>query len=236
MYYCNDFYSLCVLSLYEGELLGMVNKLCFDKKLKKLVNIELLSDEGATLVLPVKNIYNIGKNAITVKNNQAVSLKVEESNLLTCPISAKAYSIQGEYLGTIKELTFNEKFVTDKISLDNNNTLNINSLASCGKNTVIFYTNQEKVNVQKFVPTKAPKIFKTEEIEVEVLPLSTQDAEPVEKPKQQTNQFLVGRICTKNIYNFNNELLIKAGTTVTKRNLKELNKFGKLRELMIFSK
>ena len=33
MHYCCDFYSLSVLSLYEGEFLGKVNKLYFDKKL-----------------------------------------------------------------------------------------------------------------------------------------------------------------------------------------------------------
>ena len=41
MFYCNDFYSLSALSLYEGELIGVVNKLCFDKKLTKLIHIEL---------------------------------------------------------------------------------------------------------------------------------------------------------------------------------------------------
>ena len=38
MYYCNDFYGLSVLSLYEGELLGVVEKLYFDKKLKTKYN------------------------------------------------------------------------------------------------------------------------------------------------------------------------------------------------------
>ena len=31
MFYCKDLKSLVVLSLYEGELLGIVNKLFFDK-------------------------------------------------------------------------------------------------------------------------------------------------------------------------------------------------------------
>jgi len=240
MYYCNDFYSLSVLSLYEGELLGVVNKLCFDKKLTKLIQIELLSDEGAIMVLPVKNIYHIGKNAITVKNNLAVKLKVEESNLNACPIGSKAYSIQGEYLGNVKELSFNDKFKTDKISLDNNLILDVNQLATCGKNTVIFYTDSNKINVQKFTPVKSPKIFKTEStVTAEILPTENLTlAEPVEKPKVeiQNNDFLLGRICTKNIVNFNNDVLVKAGTTITKKTLKEVNKFGKLRELMLYCK
>ena len=90
MYYCNEFLSLNVLSLYEGELIGVVDKLYFDKKMRKLIQLELIGDNDTRLILPTKNIYHIGKNAITVKNNQAVSLKVEESEYCLCPINSKA--------------------------------------------------------------------------------------------------------------------------------------------------
>lgn len=236
---CNDFYSLSALSLYEGELIGTVNKLYFDKKLTKLVEVELLSNEGAFLTLPVKNIYHVGKNALTVKNNMAVSLKVEDCAFFPCPIGSKAYSIQGEFLGIIKEITFDEKFKTDKIYLDNNSNLDINSIASCGKNTIIFYTNTEKVNVKKFFPAKTPKTFKEKPVQIaNILPVETSPyVEPVEKPTQtQNTEFLIGRVCGKDIYNFNNELLIKAGANITKKILKEINRFGKLRELMLYCK
>ncbi|MBR6778540.1 MAG: hypothetical protein IKM43_00085 [Clostridia bacterium] len=243
MYYCKDLYSLSILSLYEGELLGVVDKLYFDKKMKKLLEIELINDEGVRLTLSTKNIYHIGKNAITIKNNQAVSLKVEENNLQVCPIMSKAYSLHGEYLGIIKDVTLSDKFLTEKFSLEDNSTLDITRLASCGKNTVIFFAETEKINLQKFTPTKTPKIFKTEPVQVaKILPVEIQpstNAEPVEspaKPTVQISDFLLGRICTKDIFNFNNELLIKAHSIVNKKNLKEINKFGKLRELMLYSK
>lgn len=239
MYYCNEFYSLPVLSLYEGELLGKVDKLFFDKKLKKLMQIELVGEDGAKLMLPTKNIYHIGKNAITVKNNQAVSLKVEENVLPTCPINSKAYSITGEFLGVVKEVSFNEKFITQKISFDNNNALDVDNIASFGKNTVIFYCDA-KINVKKFTPAKTPKIFKREEVQIaNIMPIEEDVNTAVEETNVQQLQnadFLLGRICTKDIFNFNNELLIKAHAVINKKNLKEINKFGKLRELMLFSK
>lgn len=243
MYYCNDFYSLSILSLYEGELIGVVNKLYFDKKLKKLLFIELINDDGIKMMLATKNIYNIGKNAITVKNNQAVSLKIESQELTSCPIGSKAYSINGEYLGLIKEMSFSDKFLTEKISLDNNNILDIENLASCGKNTVIFYDQNSKININKFTPQKSPKTFKTEEVATaEILPFD-QTSKPTpqlvkenSQPTTQNSDFLIGRKCTKDIFNFNNEILIKCNSVITKKNLKDINKFGKLRELMIFSK
>lgn len=247
MYYCNEFLSLNVLSLYEGELIGVVDKLYFDKKMKKLIQIELIGENDVRLILPTKNIYHIGKNAITVRNNQAVNLKVEESEYYLSPIGSKAYTIKGEYLGVIKELSLSDKFLTEKFSLDNNQTLSIKSLASFGKNTIIFYDENDKINVNKFIPNKTPKFFKTGKPQpAQVLPIPNEEVEdekknavPVEEQKKSTIQnadFLLGRICTKDIFNFNNELLIKEHAVINKKNLKEINKYGKLRELMLFCK
>lgn len=244
MYSCNDFNSLSVLSLYEGELLGVVDKLLFDKKLKKLVELELIGDDGVKLILPAKNIYHIGKNAITVRNNQAVNIKTETCELCANPSGSKTYTIQGEFLGIIEEIFFNDKFLIEKIELDNNTSLDPNLLASCGKNTVIFYEKDKKLDLKKFTPIKQSKSLKNKPIETsnilqeQSLVEENKNIVPVDENKQKAkiNEFLIGRICTKDIFNFNNELLIKAHSSVTKKNLKEISKFGKLRELMLFSK
>lgn len=246
MFYCNEFLGLSVLSLYEGELLGVVDKLYFDKKLKKLMELELVGEEGNKLILPTKAIYHLGKNAITVKNNQAVQLKVDETEFVACPINSKAYTIRGEYLGVIKEISLNENFLTEKFSLDNDKAIDVTLLASSGKNTTIFYEDTDRVNVKKFTPQKSPKIFKSSIVQTaEILPqpattAASQNENVVDvetpKPNLQSADFLLGRVCTKDIFNFNNEILIKAHAVITKKNLKEINKFGKLRELMLYSK
>ena len=231
MFNCKDLNSLFVLSLYEGEIIGQVNRLYFDKKMKKLVMLEILGEDGALLTLSAKNIYNVGKNAITVKNKQCVGMSFDTQNLVACPVGCKAYNINGEFLGVVQEITFNSKYQTDKVWLENSNSLELNTLATVGKNTLIFYATQ-KVNLNAFVP-KQPKEFKTDEVvEANTMPIQ------VEKPKVElkTSSFLLGRVCTKDIFNFNNELLIKAQTVVNKKNLKEINKYGKIKELMLYLK
>lgn len=246
MYNCNDISSLAVLSLYEGELLGVVDKLFFDKKLKKLVEFELTGEEGVKLRLSTKNIYHIGKNAITVRNNQCVEIKTYSSNLLSAPIESKAYSIQGEFLGVIKEISFNDKFITTNIELESNLKLNPALIASCSKNTIIFYNKEDNIDIKRFTP-KNKKFSKSNENKIEQ-PDTKENSnltenktesitieESIQKPSSSTD-FLIGRICTKDIFNFNNEILIKAHTVINKKNIKELIKFGKVRELMLFSK
>ncbi len=240
MYYCNEFFSLSVLSLYEGELLGKVDKLYFDKKLKKLIEIEILSVDGIRHILPTKHIYHIGKNAITVKNNQALTVKIENSQNTNCPIGSKAYSISGEFLGVIQEISLNDKYLTEKISLDTNKILEVNQVASCGKTTVIFCEQNKKVDIKKFTPIVAPAELKNDVIQTaSILPSEPEKKEEnVIKPsiKETNASFLIGRICTKDIFNFNNEILIKSHGIVNKKNLKEITKYGKLRELMLYTK
>ncbi len=238
MYYCKDFNSLSVLSLYEGDLLGKVDKLLFDKKLKKLCEIELIGVDGARLILPIKNIYHVGKNAITVKNNQAILMESEQSDLCIAPLSSKVFSISGEFLGVVDEISFNEKFLSEKISLETGELLDVKDIASCGRNTVIFYNSDKKINLNNFTPSKQPKQFKGEEVVAQTLPIEQKEIKTYEKKNvtvQNTN-FLIGRVCTKDIFNFNNEILIKAYAVVNKKNLKEISRFGKLRELMLYSK
>lgn len=238
MYCCKDFYSLSVLSLYEGELIGKVNKLYFDKKLKRLMEIEILIEDGARVFLPTKNIYNVGKNAITIKNNQALVLKEIGSDYVAEPLNCKAYSINGEFLGVVDELSLNEKFVTQKISLDNSKTLDVKNMASCGKNTIIFYNGAEKVNVKNFTPNEKPIRYKSKVNQpATILPAEEGVTSNVNiNTLVQNEDFLIGRTCLKDIFNFNNEILIKAHGIVNKKNLKEVKKFGKLRELMIYLK
>ncbi len=239
MYNCNDLLSKCVLSLFEGELLGNVDKLYFDKKLKKLQSIELIAENDTRFLLPAKNIYRIGKNAITVKNKQAINLKTDNEAFCACPIGSKAYSINGEYLGTVNEISLTAKLTSEKICLENDVALNVDMLASCGKSTLVFYDKISKPKLSKFHPSKNPNQFKQTDFQTaEILPLPELKAEVSSsaKPNIQNADFLLGRICTKDIYNFNNELLIKAHGTVNKKNLKEINKYGKIRELMLFSK
>jgi len=189
MIYCNDLLTLSVLSLYEGELLGKVEKLYFDKKIKKLICIELIGSNGERYLLSSKNIYNIGKNAITVKNNEAVTLKVEDVDLCPSPIGSKAYTICGEYLGIITELSLNEKYLTQKFSFDNNSTVEIDKLASSGRNTTIFYDNQKKIDISKFIPEKSPKSFKTENIiEAQILPVEESNETKPTEPKNLSLQ------------------------------------------------
>ncbi|MBQ8430616.1 MAG: PRC-barrel domain-containing protein [Clostridia bacterium] len=236
--------SLPVLSLFEGDLIGEISNLYFDKKLKKLELIVVSCEGDLNYSLSPKQIYKLGKNAITIKNSQCLTLNLEDNteNLVSTPLNSKAYTIQGEYLGKISEISLNEKFEVENIVLDNEKILESNKLASCGKNTVIVYDENTKINVSRFKFNLSPKIFKTKEpakVETMPAPPTVEEIKPeITLPQSAVNSpnFMIGRVATQDIYYDDRKLLINANSTITEKTLALACRTNKIKELMLYSK
>lgn len=240
MYNTKNLIGLPVLSLYEGELNGNITNVYFDKKLKKVTGFSLADENELKYTLPTKNIYKIGKNAVTIKNNSCLILDLNnvEPNNVPAPFESKTYTIQGEYLGKISQITFDEKYCVNEILLDNEKTLDCSNLASCSKNTILVYDKNTKINVSKF-RTRAPKFFKSKvEQKVAILPTMESAPQDITLPTTTSNQpnFLIGREVTADIPLDDNKMLIRANSTITERVLAVATLNNKLKDLMLLSK
>lgn len=244
MHKIKDVISMPVLSLYEGELIGQISKIYFDKKLKK-VNFFIVSCEGdLNYCLIPKSIYKLGKNAITIKNLSCLSLDIDTDyqQSVLMPLNSKTYTIQGEYIGKIEEITIDEKYNISDILLDNDKFLDCKQLASCSKNTIIMYDENTKVNINRFKNKLMPKIFKEKKAtQVSSLPYPPTIEEPIKEVSSPTNisnnpKFMIGRIATQDIMLDDKRLLIKANSTITERTLNLACAYNKIKELMLASR
>lgn len=239
MYNTKNLIGMPVLSLYEGELNGNIVDVCFDKKLKKVMYFSLADDNELKYILPTKNIYKIGKNAVTIKNNSCLILDLDTpDNTIPAPFESKTYTIQGEYLGKISHITFDDKYCVNEILLDNDKTLDCSNLASCSKNTILVYDKNTKINVSKF-KNRAPKFFKSKtEQKVVTLPTMESVSQDITLPSSTSNQpsFLIGREVTTDILLDDKQLLIKANSTITERVLAQAIAHNRLKDLMLMSK
>lgn len=224
---CKDLLGLSVLSLYEGELLGTVDKPYFNKDLKKLSFLGLVGEDGTRWLLNTKAIYHIGPNAITIKNKQNAILELSNNESLLSPLNSKAYSIEGEYLGLTTDVTFDQKYKTTKVYLDTGRSESIENLTSSGKSTLIFSKN--KIRTSSLIPKDHQSANN------EILAPTPIKVDTASQKAPNSNVKLEGRRCTKDIFNFNNEILIKQNTIITKRHIAQIKKYGKLKELMLFS-
>lgn len=234
--YLSELLQKPLLCLYEGELLGNINKVFFDKNKKKITSFEILNEEELTYCLNPKHIYTIGKHAITIKNKQHLELLLNNDNSYTLlPINAKVYSLQGEYLGIAKDYSLNEKYVLENLILDNQQLININDIASCSSNSVVVYYMQEHVNINSFRYRIQNK--NNQNSKVKVLPkLFSSFNKIAPNPTNKRENFIVGRICTKDIYDNQQNIIIKQNSTITEQTLALASSKNKLQELMKYSK
>ena len=150
--YLSELLQKPILSLYEGELLGNIKQVFFDKTRKKIKIFELISDEEISYSLNPKSIYTIGKHAITIKNKQHLTLSLNENkdSQTPLPFNVKVFTLQGEFLGLVKDYAVNDKFEIENIILDNQQLINICDIASCSNNSVITYYSGEHINIKTF--------------------------------------------------------------------------------------
>lgn len=235
--YLSELLQKPILSLYEGELLGNINKVFYDASKKKIKSFEIINDEDLNYHLYTKSIYSIGKHAITIKNKQNLVLSLNENshNYILLPINVKAYSLQGEFLGIVKDYSFDEKFTIENIILDNQQLINISDLASCGTNSIVVYYSQEHVNIKTFRYRIKNKTDNN--VKVKVLPKLFSSLNKIAPdPSSKKENFIVGRICTKDIFDNQQNIIIKQNSTITEQILALASNKNKLQELMKYSK
>ncbi len=186
----SDILSKNVISLYDGSNEGIIISGYFDKYLKKLIALEIASNDdfynesdsdndkainntqantnanqaneqilADEFILYVKNIYSIGQDAITIKNNANLELKMTADNLIKfSPINCQAFSTNGKLLGRITDIKMDDKFNIVSYLFADNTCLEANKIASHSKGTIIFYDEDFKTKVDKLRPNGKAQI------------------------------------------------------------------------------
>lgn len=234
--YISELLEKPILSLYEGELLGNIKRIYFDKTRKKIKSFEIVNDEDISYCLLPKFIYTLGKHAITIKNKQNIILSLNEdmSSNIVLPLNVKVYSLQGEYLGIAKDYSLNEKFLLENIVLDNEQLISINDVASCSATSVVVYCNDNHKNIKSFRYRIQNK--QNNDAKVKVLPKLFSSFNKISPASSKKNNFIAGRICIKDIYDSNHNLIIKQNSTITDQTIALASSQNKLQDLMKYSK
>ena len=181
-----------------------------------------------------KFIYSIGKHAITIKNKQHLQLSINENPYFVLPVNVKAYSIQGEYLGLVKDYTISNKYEIESIILDNQQLISISDMASNSTSSIFIYDSQEHVNINSFRYRIKRNI--TQNPKVKVLPKLFSSFNKISPNPSKKENLIVGRICTKDILDTQNNVIVKQNSTITEQILALASNKNKLQELMKYSK
>ena len=237
MYKISDIISTPVISLYEGEHIGIIYNIMFDYRQKKC-NFACILNENDNIprLIKFKDIFKIGNDCIFIKNLTCLDLETnceKEMEENTNPINLKVYNLSCEFLGTSHDIIVDDNFRISQIVLNNGKIIERNDILNIGKSTIIVGSD---VSIQKFKPVV--KSIKIQNSPKKVMILSDFiNSETNTQNKIITDfRFLIGRILSQDVIALNGEMIARKDSIVTKDIVNKATSYGKLVEIARYSK
>ena len=237
MYKISDIISTPVISLYEGEHIGIIYNIMFDYRQKKCNFACILNENDNILrLIKFKDIFKIGNDCIFIKNLTCLDLETnceKEMEENTNPINLKVYNLSCEFLGTSHDIIVDDNFRISQIVLNNGKIIERNDILNIGKSTIIVGSD---VSIQKFKPVV--KSIKIQNSPKKVMILSDFiNFEINTQNKIITDfRFLIGRILSQDVIALNGEMIARKDSIVTKDIVNKASSYGKLVEIARYSK
>ena len=226
-----------VVSIFNGNFEGYVKNVLVNKKLEKICYIEIFDDiTSEEKILDVKDIHNFKNDAIMLKNSENIYIKNTIETNCVNPIGFNIFTVTGNDIGKIANLTFDNKFNIVEIILKNEKILHKQDILTVGENIVIKKDNA-KIKLSNFKPKTE---IQTKTNLNQLVEIMSQNEVPVTKTHPNkillpSYEFLIGRKVGQNIYADNGQILIKKHGKITAQIIDIASKNGKLKELTTFS-
>lgn len=227
--------SSYVVSVYNGQIEGVVSNILFNEK-KRAKYLIISQNDEQFLVLDTAKIYKIGDGAVIVKNSNALDLMAsKELEIKNCfsPINSIVVSLNGNFLGYVSDIELDEKLNMKNFVVREGEVINLNNIINISDSAIIISTDEKKPKLGNFKEKSKIQIS---------LNNSNEIVNILEKPdtilpnRTVTNyNFLINRKVSKNILNFNGEVIIKENQIITSKILDIARINGKIRELTKYS-
>ena len=223
--------SSYVVSVYNGQIEGIVNNILFNNK-KQAKYLVISQNDEQFLVLETKDIYKTGEGAVIVKNSDVLSLmESSELKMKECfsPINSIVVSIDGNYIGHVSDIELDNKYNIKNFIVDGQ-VFDLNKVINISESAIIINTLDIKTNLSKF-KSKTKIVIGNERISNQTVSVMSNQTILPNRTMLNYN-FLIGRKVSKDILNFNGEIIIKENQTVNSKVLDIARINGKLRELI----
>ncbi len=223
--------SSYVVSVYNGQIEGIVNNILFNNK-KQAKYLVISQNDEQFLVLETKDIYKTGEGAVIIKNSDVLSImESSELKMKECfsPINSIVVSIDGNYIGHVSDIELDNKYNIKNFIVDGQ-VFDLNKVINISESAIIINTLDIKTNLSKF-KSKTKIVIGNERITNQTVSVMSNQTILPNRTMLNYN-FLIGRKVSKDILNFNGEIIIKENQTVNSKVLDIARINGKLRELI----
>ena len=224
----SEIISKKVISLFEAKYVGTVLNVVIEDNLRKISGFVVLdNDDDAKYKLSLKDVYNLSYDECIIKNESVLEdIILDDYN--SNPINKECFTINGEYLGKVADVEFNNSIIENLI-LDNGSYIGVSSILT---NNEILIVNSEKKNIKKCtLAPKKKKLFNTDKIIVKIQEDIPKKTEKQLIPPRFVAKSLIGKIAINTIIGLNNEIIIKKGEQITNKVLEKARLHNVLNKL-----
>lgn len=155
MEYLSSYLSKQIISIYEASMIGTVISATFDKKMRRICALLVVSDNDEEEVIynvPIGRIVT-ADNALTIKNKNAVKKYIDSELFVKSPINLPVFTTSGEKKGIIKDIEFDgQTFQVSNLVLEDS-LMPANEVASISNTLVI-------IKGDGFTRLQAPRVRK----------------------------------------------------------------------------
>ena len=226
--------SSYVVSVFNGQIEGVVSNILFNEK-KRAKWLILSQNDEQFWVLDTSKIYKMGDGAVIIKNSAALNLmESKELEIKNCfsPINSIIVSIEGNFLGYIADIELDEKFNIKNFVSRDGQVFNLGNIVNISDSAMITCENEEKPKLGTSKEKAKIEIPKSNNEVVEIL----EKTDTILPNRTIMNyNFLINRKVSKNIVNFNGEIIIKENQIINSKILDIARINGKIRELTKYS-
>lgn len=237
MWKVSNIISSYVVSVFNGQIEGVVSNILFNEKRHAKYLIISQNDEQFW-VLDTANIFKLGDGAVIIKNSDCLNLMAsKELEIKNCfsPINSIVVSLNGNFLGYVTDIELDEKFNILSFSSTNKNAVSLNEIINLSESVII--TTHGVNNKPKLSRFKAKQQINNIQPKSDTRVVSAlTEPDTILPNRTVTNyNFLINRKVSKNIVNFNGEIIIKENQIINSKVLDIARINGKIRELTKYS-
>ncbi|MBQ2864347.1 MAG: hypothetical protein IJE91_02640 [Clostridia bacterium] len=237
MWKVSNIISSYVVSVFNGQIEGVVSNILFNEK-KHAKYLIISQNDEQFLVLDTANIFKLGDGAVIIKNSDCLNLMAsKELEIKNCfsPINSIVVSLNGNFLGYVTDIELDEKFNILSFSSTNKNAVSLNEIINLSESVII--TTHGVNNKPKLSRFKAKQQINNIQPKSDTRVVSAlTEPDTILPNRTVTNyNFLINRKVSKNIVNFNGEIIIKENQIINSKVLDIARINGKIRELTKYS-
>lgn len=237
MWKVSNIISSFVVSVFNGQIEGVVSNILFNEK-KHAKYLIISQNDEQFLVLNTSDIYKLGDGAVIIKNSDCLNLmsnmELEIKNYFS-PINSIIVSVEGNFLGYVTDIELDEKFNILSFESSTKNNVNLSTVINISESVIITSNNTlKKPKLSGFKPKYTIEKLAENSTQQTVEILTNSGAILPNRTVANYN-FLINRKVSKNIVNFNGEIIIKENQIINSKVLDIARINGKIRELTKYS-